>query len=216
MNVEFRRAAWRPWLLLLVAVPTLALALDLTITDRAITAWVLDTVHAPSELKEDLTRGPEEREDGNALSHQGSSESRADWVWGGFMWLAGAVLLFWSFSELTASRTVLAADDEGLRLQVGSAQGTDVLLSWEQVESIRSTIDDSELGPAPVLELKLAGPTWVPTEPSNARWDGHRLLVAASDWATPVHEAAGVLQALLERSRLRAAAGGAPEPADEA
>ncbi len=215
MNVVFRRAAWRPWLLLLVAVPTLALALDLTLTDRAITGWVLDVIHAPSELKADLTRGPEAREDADGLTHQGSSESRADWVWGGFMWLAGAVLLFWSFNELTASRTVLAADDDGLRLQVGSAQGSDVLLSWEQVESIRSTIDDSELGPAPVLEVTLTGPTWVPTQPSNARWDGRRLLVAANDWATPAHEAAGVLQTMLERARLRAAAGGGPEAEDE-
>ncbi len=212
MIVELKRAAWRPWLLMLLAVPTLALALDLTITDRAITGWVLDVLHAPEELKADLTRGPEAREDGHGLTHQGSSESRADWIWGGFMWVAGALLLFWSFNELTASRTVLSAADDGLRLQVGSAQGTDVLLSWDQVESIRSTIDDSELGPAPVLEVTLTGPTWVPTEPSNARWDGHRLLVAATDWETPVHEAAGVLQAMHERARLRAAA----EPGDEA
>ncbi len=201
MNVEFKRAAWRPWLLLLIAVPTLALALDLTITDRAITGWVLDVIHAPSELKEDLTRGPEARESGDGLSHQGASEQRADWLWGGFMWLAGALLLFWGFNDITASRTVLAADDDGLRLQVGSTQGSHVVLSWDQIVSIRSTVDDGDLGPSPALELTLTGPTWIPTEPSNARWEGNRLLIAAANWRTPVHQAAGVLQTMLDRSR---------------
>lgn len=203
MRVEFKRAAWRPWVLLALAVPAVALALDLTITERRITGWVLDVVHAPTELKDDLTRAPETREDGGALSHQGSSERRADWIWGGFLWIAGAAMLFWAFNDMTASRTVLAADDEGLRLQVGSALGSDVVLSWEQIESIRSTVDEGDLGPAPVLEVTMTGPTWVPAEPTNARWEGHSLLIAATDWATPVHEAVGVLQAMLDRSRAR-------------
>ncbi len=202
MEVQFKRAAWRPWLLLLLAVPALALALDLTITDRAITDWVLRTVHAPSELRSDLARSPEQREDGG-LSYQGESERRADVAWGIFFWLAAGGLLFWGFTELTTTRRVLSADDDGMRLMVGSAPGHDVFVPWDQVRSVRSTVDDGPAGRQDVLEVVVEGPTWIPPNPSYARWDGNRLLVTAGDWATPAHEAAGVLETLRERAALR-------------
>ncbi len=204
MNVEFKKAAWRPWLALLFTVPALALALDLTITDRGITDWVLGAVHAPDELRQDVTRAPEGREDGG-LSYQGASERRADWLWGAFFWAAGGGLLFWALTDITSPRRALSADETGLRLRVGSAAGSEVLVPWEQVDLVRSTIDRGPTGPLEVLEITVTGPTWVPPNPTNARWDGNRLLVTAHDWSTPAHQVAGVLEAMRERSRVRAA-----------
>ena len=179
-------------------VPTIDIAVD-------ITSAVVDAVRAPSEL-EDLSRPPETSDEG-AITNQGRSEQRADWLWGWGLVAAGGGLAIWSLSELGRRRRALAADDSGLYLDV-SASRSDVFLPWDQVQSIRSTVVEGDTGPTRSIEIAVSGTTWVPAHPLGATWDGNRLLLDADDWRIPAHEAAGLLDAMLERSRH------AGEPAD--
>lgn len=199
MKVEFERSRRRAWIALALSVPVLLLGVDRIITDGDIVGSIVDTVRAPSELEEDLSRPPEVNEDG-AITNQGRSEQRADWVWGWALIAAGGALAIWSIGDLGRRRRALVADDNGLFLDVGSA-ANDVFVPWYQVESIRSTIAEGDTGPTRSIEITISGATWVPADPVHATWDGSRLLIDADDWRVPAHEAAGVLEVMLERSR---------------
>ena len=198
MNVRFDRSRRMAWVALLLAVPILLVGVDRVITDGAIAEAVVDAVRAPSEL-DDLSRDPETNDDGG-LTKQGKSEQRADWFWGLGLLAVGGAMAIWSLTDVGRSRKVLTADDTGLFLAVSSS-GNDVFVPWDQVESIRSTISESDVGPIRSIEITVSGNTWIPSEPPGATWDGNRLLVDADDWRIPAHEAAGVLETMLERSR---------------
>jgi hypothetical protein len=182
VRVEVTRSAWKAWLAGVIAIPLLLVAIDLAFTHR-------------------YFREPARDENGN-LTTQGLSEQRADYVWFIGLTAGGGVLIVWSLRDLAGSRRALVADDEGLYLPVGSTRSSQVFVPWAQVTSVRSTfVEDDATGPTPYLDLGIAGPSWVPAEPRGARWVDDHLYVDATDWQTPVHEVAGLLQTMLERSR---------------
>lgn len=182
MRVEINRTAWKAWIAAMIAVPLVLIAVDLAFTHR-------------------YFREPVQDADGN-LTTQGMSEQRTDYIWFVGLTVGGGVLLYWSLREITGNRRVVVADAEGLHLSVGSSRTADVFVPWHQVTSIRSTFREDETGPTDYLEVGIHGPTWVPADPRGAVWEHDHLLVDATDWQTPSHVAAGLLQTMLERSRL--------------
>jgi deoxyribonuclease-4 len=180
LRVEINRSSWKAFLAGMLAIPLILIAIDLAFTHG-------------------FFRAPEANEDGS-LTNQGLSEQRADLVWFAGLTIGGGMLIWWSLREITGSRRVVVADHDGLYLAIGSARQSEVFVPWSRIESIRSTFVEDETGPTPYLEVTISGPSWVPTEPRGARWEGDRLLVDATDWQTPVHEAAGLLQTMLERT----------------
>lgn len=183
MRIEVNRSVLRYWVAGLLAIPLILLAIEISFAHRLF--------------------GEPERDDDGRLTNQGLSETRADWIWAAGLAIAGVGLATWSFRELGAPRQVLVAEDEGLFLAVGSTRRPEVFVPWHQVDSLRSTVADDDAGPRPVLELDLTQRAWVPAEPVGARWHGRLLEIDAGTWRPAVHEVAGVLQMMLERSQVR-------------
>lgn len=182
MRVVVNRSMLRYWLAGMLAVPLILLAVELAIAHQ-------------------FFGEPDQRDDGG-LSNQGLSETRADWAWAIGLTLAGLGLAAWSFRELGTPRQVLVGESDGLFLAVGTSRKPEVFVPWHQVQSLRSTVVEDELGPSPVLELEMVERSWIPHMPIGARWVGRVLQVDAATWKPPAHEVAGALQTMLERSRL--------------
>lgn len=183
MRVVVNRSVLRYWLAGLLAVPLILLAIEISFAHRLF--------------------GEPERNDDGALTNQGLSETRADWLWAAGLAVAGVGLAGWSLRELGAPRQVLVAEDEGMLLAVGSTRRPEVFVPWHQVSSLRSTVATDDAGTRPVLQLSMQQRSWIPAEPVGARWKGRLLEVDAGNWRPPVHEVAGVLQMMLERYRMR-------------
>lgn len=181
MNVEVKPSVVRPFLAGVFAIAALVIAVDLLFTYR-------------------LFSVPEENEEG-IRSSQGDSERRSDIAWGVGFAVVGLGLGAWALSELVRNRAIIAADEEGIAVNLGRPQGAAWRVSWQDVVSVRSTVSEDDTGPVAALDIELADPALGPDRPRGARQEGPHLLVDADDWERPVHEVAGRLQLLLERSR---------------
>jgi hypothetical protein len=115
---------------------------------------------------------PEENDEG-ARTSQGDSERRSDIAWGVGFAVVGLGLGAWAVPELIRQHVV----------------------------SVRSTVTEDDTGPVTALDVELTDASLGPVRPRGARQDGAHLLVDADDWERPVHEVAGRLQLLLERSQ---------------
>jgi hypothetical protein len=147
-----------------------------------------------------LFSGPEENEEG-ARTSQGDSERRSDIAWGVGFAVVGLGLGAWAVPELIRHRSVLVADDYGIALALGRHGEPAWRAGWEDVVSVRSTVTEDDTGPVAALDIELSNASLGPNRPRGARQEGAHLLVDADDWERPVHEVAGRLQLLLERSR---------------
>jgi hypothetical protein len=184
--VVVNRPLLRYWLAGMLSIPLILLALELAVVHRYF--------------------GEPETGDDGGLTNQGLSETRSDWAWAIGLTIAGLGLAAWSLRELGAPRQVLVGEDEGLFLAIGTSRRPEVFVPWHQVDGLRSSFVDGDTGPGPVLEIELARRSWVPASPVGASWEGRVLRVDAAGWRPPVHEVAGVLRTMLDRSR----AGGEP------
>lgn len=181
MNVEIKRSVLRPFVAGILAIAAIVIAIDLLFTYR-------------------LFSVPEENEEG-ARTSQGDSERRSDIAWGVGLAVVGLGLGAWAVPELIRHRSVLVADQEGITVALGRHSEPAWRVGWEQVVSVRSTVTEDDTGPVAALDIELTDASLGPDRPRGARQDGAHLLVDADDWERPVHEVAGRLQLLLERSR---------------
>jgi hypothetical protein len=181
LNVEIKRSVLRPFLAGVFAIAAIVIAIDLLFTYR-------------------LFSGPEENEEG-ARTSQGDSERRSDIAWGVGFAVVGLGLGAWAVPELIRHRSVLVADDDGIALALGRHGEPAWRAGWEDVVSVRSTVTEDDTGPVAALDIELSNASLGPNRPRGARQEGAHLLVDADDWERPVHEVAGRLQLLLERSR---------------
>lgn len=181
MNVEIKRSVLRPFVAGVLAIAAIVIAIDLLFTYR-------------------LFSVPEENDEG-ARTSQGDSERRSDIAWGVGFAVVGLGLGAWAVPELIRHRSVLVADEDGISLALGRHGEPAWRVGWEQVVSVRSTVTEDDTGPVAALDVELTDASLGPVRPRGARQDGAHLLVDADDWERPVHEVAGRLQLLLERSQ---------------
>ncbi|MDH3731710.1 MAG: hypothetical protein OES13_11420, partial [Acidimicrobiia bacterium] len=135
------------------------------------------------------------------LRCDGKAERRGDVGWGIFLGLGGAAMAGWGVRGLAQSRRLLAADEDRIVVAIGPPGDVMWSVGWNEVFSVKSTVDDDDTGRVMVLDIELAGDSLAPIDPRGARVDGDHVLIDAEDWRPPLDEVVGRLQVLLDRSR---------------
>ena len=199
MIIEVSRSLWKVWVAGLLAVPMMFLAIELLVTDFAVTNKGIEAIEEVFDHDTRMTFGPPETTENGGLTHQGKSELVTDWIWALVLFSGGGVLGSWALVEIAFPRRILAADAQGIHLGLLKERRSYVLVPWHQIRSLRSTALDGEAGRSTALELAIVGDHTIPDHPYGAVWDGNLLIVDADGWDVEPHELAGQLDVLREQ-----------------
>lgn len=181
MTVTVTRSSWLPALGAIIAIPLLIMAVDLGLTYR-------------------IFPSPQE-DDAGTLTTQGRSERRADIVWAAGLGVVGVVLAAGSLRELTNPRTIVSADEDGLRLDIGPRGSRLVTVPWTEVVSVKSKRVDDDFGRHPALVVETTSVEGMPIRVRGAHRAGNLMEVDAESWSLPVHEVADALNSMAQRVR---------------
>ncbi len=137
-----------------------------------------------------------------ALTTRGQAQQRGDIVWGAGLLGAGTLLFAGTVIELGRRKPLVEIREEGVFLAIGT-DDDEVVVPWEQIESIRSgvTVDAHDGGERTELIVEVNSREGLPAEPVLADWEGPYLRVDAHDWSEPVVEVAIAARGALEYHR---------------
>lgn len=124
------------------------------------------------------------------LTSKGRNQRRADYAWGVFMLVGGAGLFGYAVTSLIRRSPVMIIRDDGMVLGVGPPGDDLVFVPWSDVADVYSAaVDDPDDGPdLDVLVVEFDDPGGLPADPWGATWDGDRLQIDATGWATTTDE----------------------------
>lgn len=154
-----------------------------------------------------ISTPPLVNEDGT-LTTKGSSQQRADFVWGSVFLAGGGVLFVTGLAGLLRRRPAIVVMAEGVEVFVTGPR-TSTFVPWDDVLSVTSgtDLDVDGGGATPVYRLDLHERGDLPEEPWGAEWHGSVLAIDAAGWAIPVEEVAVRSQLAWEEHRRKQAAG---------
>jgi hypothetical protein len=182
MRIVVQRSLIRPAVTVVIGLMAIVAALDI--------GW-LGLVYPEAET--DAETG--------ALTIDGKAERRGDVAWAFTLGLGGAAALVWGARGLSRNRRILAADENRLVVALGPPGEELWSIGWNEVFSLKSTLDEDDTGMTWALDIELAHDSLAPVDPRGARVDGDHLLIDADDWKPPLEVVVGRLQVLLDRSR---------------
>lgn len=174
----------------LLAVPAILLAVDMTVSHRWVRApettdVVVGQTTDESGQQVDLTEA--------VLTDVGRAERRRDILFGGVLLLGGVVVTVWALRELTRPSRFLVADDEGLLLRVDGLRRPPRRVPWPEIAEIRSGVIEDDGVDIPVLSIRFTDPFRVPVQPAGAAADPPWLHLYSDEWDTPAHQVAPLL-----------------------
>lgn len=117
-----------------------------------------------------------------------------DVVWAWVMLIVGLGMALWGLKELIVPTSVVAADEDGIALEVRGPFRGPVRIPWAMVDDIGSASVEDEGEALPVLWVRLTDPSPIPDEPWSARWmDDQTIALLATDWDRDPTQVAGEL-----------------------
>jgi len=197
VDVSVTRAAWRPVVYALFAIPMVILAIDMMFAHRWFPEPDTTEVAAVSTLEDGSTVDTTVMQ----LTRDGEAERRRDIVWGIGLLFAGAAAATWGIKDLMFPRRVLSMDLDFLTLRVGPRVSKVIRYAWSDIAEVRSGVLEDEAGPSPVLSVRFIDDSLVPPDPWSAVADPPWLHLYAIEWDRQAHEVAPMVEAYLSRYR---------------
>lgn len=135
------------------------------------------------------------------LSTRGLAQQRGDLVLGGMTLVVGVLLFLGAVAELIRRGPVVEISTDGLQVDLGT--GGDVLIPWNGIESISSTVltDAFDGSVHEYLAVELIAQHMPPDAASRLLIEGTTVLVDAHDWSTSATEVTLAAQGGLDHAR---------------
>lgn len=175
----------------LLAIPAVLLAVDMTVSHRFISPpdsfqTVVGSTIVESGAVVDVTS--------TAFTNQGRAEARRDRLFAVVLVTGGVMSIGWAMRDLVRPRLLMRGDQDGLALRVDGPGMPMRVFPWEEIAEVRSGLIDEDGDILPTLSLRLHDPSRVPTEPASAVADPPWLHVITDDWSPPAHLVVPVLE----------------------
>lgn len=178
MAVTATRSPMRLLMHVLLAIPAILLAVDMTVSNRF--------YPLPDHT---LTDSGEQQ-----LTVRGRAELRRDRVVATGLFVGGVWSTAWAMRELVRARPLLRADGDGVAVLIGPTTAGLQPYSWDEISDVRSGLVDDNGEPVPVVSLRFDDETKVPVDPASAAPDPPWLHMFADDWAPQGHLIAPIVQ----------------------
>ena len=144
MIVSVARSPLRLLTMVVVAVPMMLLALDMSVTYRFFPAPATTQVVVGSDTDPETGQSIDITED--VLTLDGEAQRRREVAFSILLGAGGVVLLAWAAKDLVAPKRLIEADEDGIILDVTRRGEPPVRLPWEDVAEIRSGAITDEAG----------------------------------------------------------------------
>jgi hypothetical protein len=190
MKVSVTRAAWRPVVYALFAIPMVILAVDMMVAHRWFPEPDTTEVSAVKTLEDGSTVDTTIKQ----LTMDGKAQQRREIVWGIGLLIAGAAAATWGLKDLMFPRRVVTTDADFLTLRVGPRVSMVLRYAWSDVVEVRSGVLEDEAGPSPVLSLRFVDDSLVPPDPWGAVAEPPWLHLYAIEWDRQAHEVAPIIE----------------------
>ncbi len=190
MKVSVTRAAWRPVVYALFAIPMVILAVDMMVAHRWFPEPDTTEVSAVKTLEDGSTVDTTIKQ----LTMDGKAQQRREIVWGIGLLIAGAAAATWGLKDLMFPRRVVTTDADFLTLRVGPRVSMVLRYAWSDVVEVRSGVLEDEAGPSPVLSLRFIDDSLVPPDPWGAVAEPPWLHLYAIEWDRQAHEVAPIIE----------------------
>jgi len=197
MKVSVTRAAWRPVVYALFAIPMVILAVDMMVAHRWFPEPDTTEVSAVKTMEDGSTVDTTIKQ----LTMDGKAQQRREIVWGIGLLIAGAAAATWGLKDLMFPRRVVTTDADFLTLRVGSRVSMVLRYAWSDVAEVRSGVLEDEAGPSPVLSLRFIDDSLVPPDPWGAVAEPPWLHLYAIEWDRQAHEVAPIIEGHISRYR---------------
>jgi hypothetical protein len=197
MKVSVTRAAWRPVVYALFAIPMVILAVDMMVAHRWFPEPDTTEVSAVKTLEDGSTVDTTIKQ----LTMDGKAQQRREIVWGIGLLIAGAAAATWGLKDLMFPRRVVTTDADFLTLRVGPRVSMVLRYAWSDVVEVRSGVLEDEAGPSPVLSLRFVDDSLVPPDPWGAVAEPPWLHLYAIEWDRQAHEVAPIIEGHISRYR---------------
>jgi hypothetical protein len=191
MAVIVTRSPLRLLAHVLLGIPAVLLAVDMTVSHRFIAApestrsVVGSTILDSGEVVDVTTV---------SYTTRGESEARRDRLFAVVLLAGGIVSIGWAMHDLLRPRVLLRGDQQGLALRVEGPGRPMRVFTWDEIAEVRSGLVDLDGASLPALSIRLHDPSRIPVEPASAVADPPWLHVVTDDWSPPAHLVVPVLE----------------------
>ncbi|MDX1691663.1 MAG: hypothetical protein R3290_11640 [Acidimicrobiia bacterium] len=198
MIVSVARSPLRLLAMLLVAVPMILLAIDMTVTQRFFPPRATTQVVTGTAVDPETGETVDVTED--VLTRDGEAQQRREVAFGLFLFVGGVGLLGWAAKDLVAPKRLIEAGDDGIVLDITRRGEPPVVIPWLEVREIRSGTISDEGGEAPALLIKVSDPDRFPDRPYGAVVDGRWISLYAEEWDRSAQDVAATLSLRVDRT----------------
>jgi hypothetical protein len=191
VSIIVTRSPLRLLAYVLLAIPAVLLAVDMTASNRFISPpdsfqTVVGSTMVESGAVVDVTS--------TAFTNQGRAEARRDRLFAAVLLTGGVVSIGWAMRDLVRPRPLMRGDQDGLALRIDGPGMPMRAFPWEEIAEVRSGLIDEDGDILPAFSVRFHDPSRAPAEPASAVADPPWLHVVADDWSPPAHLVVPVLE----------------------
>lgn len=191
MSVIVTRSPLRLLAYVVLAVPALLVAVDMTASHRFFPApetfeTVVGTTVDEVGRQVDVTA--------RALTIEGRAQARRDRLAAAVLGIGGVAAMAWAMMELIRPRVLLRGDQQGMAFRVDGPGRPMRQVAWGDIAEVRSGVVDDEGDLVPALSIRFEDPARVPVAPASAIPEPPWLHLLADDWVPPAHMVAPLLE----------------------
>lgn len=184
MSVVVTRSPLRLFAYVMLAIPAVLLAVDMTVSHR----------YYPAPSTVEVTVGSTVDQFGEVvpvtarrLTDEGQSQQRRDRLLAAMLFVGGVGAIGWAMRELVRPRALLTADRDGIAVRIDGSSEPLRRFPWSAVAEVRSGLADVDGDEVPVLSIRFHDPALVPPWPASAVADPPWLHLIGDDWSPPPH-----------------------------
>jgi hypothetical protein len=197
--ISVSRSPLRLLTMVLVAVPMMLLALDMSVTYRFFPQPATTAVVVGSDTDPETGQSIDITED--VLTRDGEAQRRREVAFSLLLGIGGVVLLAAAAKDLVAPKRLLEADEDGILLDVTRRGEPPVRLPWEDVAEIRSGAITDEAGSTPALVIRVDDPGLLPDRPYGAVVHLDEIRLYSDEWDRSAQDVAATLSLRVTRAR---------------